>query len=287
MSAGSGQRWPIGKKYDCGSILVDPKAAGAYAAATNDHNTAYEGKDAIVPPMFHVWLMWDMLSTFIQDPELALDLSRLVHGEHDASFLHPIHPGETLQLQASLEQVADKSSGLLVVGRFQCLRAGLLVVDCRSSFFIRTASNSSKPRDEKALAQRMAKRAARGLPEADLEQNWRVDPDQSARYADASRDRNPIHLDPEFAKSVGLGDVILHGLCTMAMSGRSLVELAGNGDPRTLGRLSVRFSKPVRNGSTLSTRAWRTERGLKFTILDENGEAVITHGLAELATEPS
>ena len=50
-----------------------------------------------------------------------------------------------------------------------------------------------------------------------------------------------------------------------------------------LTRLSVRFSKPVRNGSTLTTRAWRTEDGLKFTILDESGEPVITHGLAEIA----
>ena len=283
MSASSGRTWPVGKTYDCGNVVVDGQAAAAYAAATNDPSPAYEGDAAIAPPMFHVWLMWDILVTFIQDPELAIDMRRMVHGEHDARFLSTLTPGESLKLQATLEQVADKSSGLLIVGRFQCYRADQLVVDCRSSFFVRREKSPSKGQSDKGLAERLAKRAARNIPEAEIEQQWKVDADQSARYADASRDRNPIHLDPEFARKAGLGDVILHGLCTMAMSGRSVLELVGDGDPRRLNRLSVRFSKPVRNGSTLTTRAWRTEGGLKFTILDESGEPVITHGLAEIA----
>jgi acyl dehydratase len=283
MSGSSSRTWPIGKQYDCGTVHVDPAAARAYASATNDNNTAYEGDDAIAPPMFHVWLMWDMLSTFITDPELGLNLAQLVHGEHDAQFISPVRPGEELVLQARLEQVADKSSGLLVVGRFECLRGTETVVSCRSSFFIRSQKKGSKGANDKTLAERMAKRAARNIPAGDLETSFVVDADQSRRYAEASRDRNPIHLDPEFARKVGLGDVILHGLCTMAMSGRSLLELVADGNPRRLQRLSVRFSKPVRNDSTLTTRAWPTDEGLKFTILDGNGEPVITHGLALIA----
>ncbi len=60
------------------------------------------------------------------------------------------------------------------------------------------------------------------------------------RYAGASGDFNPIHIDPEFAKQVGLTGNILHGLWMMAQVARAHTEAAG-GDPRALRRLSVQF----------------------------------------------
>jgi 3-hydroxybutyryl-CoA dehydratase len=60
------------------------------------------------------------------------------------------------------------------------------------------------------------------------------------RYAGASGDFNPIHIDPEFAKSVGLPNSILHGLYMMGLVARAATEAAG-GDPRSLKRLSVQF----------------------------------------------
>jgi acyl dehydratase len=60
------------------------------------------------------------------------------------------------------------------------------------------------------------------------------------RYAGASGDFNPIHIDPEFAKQVGLPGNILHGLWMMAQVARAHTRAAG-GDPRALKRLSVQF----------------------------------------------
>ena len=60
------------------------------------------------------------------------------------------------------------------------------------------------------------------------------------RYAGASGDFNPIHIDPEFAKAVGLPGNILHGLYDMALVARANVQAAG-GDLRKLKRLSVQF----------------------------------------------
>jgi acyl dehydratase len=60
------------------------------------------------------------------------------------------------------------------------------------------------------------------------------------RYAGASGDFNPIHIDPEFAKAVGLPNTILHGLYMMGLTARAATEAAG-GDPRSLKRLSVQF----------------------------------------------
>jgi acyl dehydratase len=60
------------------------------------------------------------------------------------------------------------------------------------------------------------------------------------RYAGASGDFNPIHIDPEFAKAVGLPSNILHGLYMMAQVARAHTQAVG-GDPRSLKRLSVQF----------------------------------------------
>jgi acyl dehydratase len=70
----------------------------------------------------------------------------------------------------------------------------------------------------------------------------RVTPDKYLpfRYAGASGDFNPIHLDSELAKGVGFPGNILHGLWSMAQVARAAVD-AGGGDPRKLKRLSVQF----------------------------------------------
>ena len=70
----------------------------------------------------------------------------------------------------------------------------------------------------------------------------RVTPDKYLphRYAGASGDFNPIHIDPEFAKAVGLPGTILHGLYMMGLVARANAAAAG-GDPRALKRLSVQF----------------------------------------------
>jgi acyl dehydratase len=68
-----------------------------------------------------------------------------------------------------------------------------------------------------------------------------VTPDKylTVRYAGASGDFNPIHIDEEFARAVGLPGRILHGLWTMAQVARAQTEAAGG--PEHLKRLSVQF----------------------------------------------
>ena len=80
------------------------------------------------------------------------------------------------------------------------------------------------------------------LNEGDAIPELKVTPDKYLpyRYAGASGDFNPIHIDPEFAKAVGLPGNILHGLWMMAQVARGSAQLAG-GDPRALKRLTVQF----------------------------------------------
>jgi acyl dehydratase len=80
------------------------------------------------------------------------------------------------------------------------------------------------------------------LKSGDAVPELRVTPDKYLphRYAGASGDFNPIHIDPEFARQVGLPGNILHGLWMMAQVARANAQLA-DGDPRALKRLSVQF----------------------------------------------
>jgi acyl dehydratase len=80
------------------------------------------------------------------------------------------------------------------------------------------------------------------LNEGDRIEELRVTPDKYVphRYAGASGDFNPIHIDADFAKSVGLPGAILHGLYVMGLVARAATDEAG-GDPRNLRSLSVQF----------------------------------------------
>ncbi len=72
-----------------------------------------------------------------------------------------------------------------------------------------------------------------------IELTVKPDPYVTIRYAGASGDFNPIHIDEEFARGVGLPGRILHGLWTMAQVARAHTEAAGS--PEKLRRLSVQF----------------------------------------------
>jgi acyl dehydratase len=91
------------------------------------------------------------------------------------------------------------------------------------------------------------------------------------RYAGASGDFNPIHIDPEFAKSVGLPGNILHGLWMMALVARANAALA-DGDPRALKRLSVEF-----RGMGLPEQ----EIVVSGEVTEVDGNKVVTEGVAK------
>src|SRR5487761_2208646 len=70
-----------------------------------------------------------------------------------------------------------------------------------------------------------------------------IDRELLKKYADASGDQNPIHQDEVFAKSVGLPDVIAHGMLTMALVGKFVSDWAGGSS--AVKEYSTRFVKPV------------------------------------------
>jgi 3-hydroxybutyryl-CoA dehydratase len=78
----------------------------------------------------------------------------------------------------------------------------------------------------------------------------KVDRYRAIYYAGASGDYNPIHIDPEFGKLVGLNGAILQGLCTLAFTAKTVTDWAG--DPGKLKKIKCRFSAPVMMEDTIS-----------------------------------
>ena len=86
----------------------------------------------------------------------------------------------------------------------------------------------------------------------------------------ASNDFNPIHIDEDTAKKAGLSGIIVHGLCTMAMTMEKLISINISDDPSKLKSISLRFSSPVYPGDKLSIKTFDTDEKNKFNFEVEN-----------------
>ena len=115
----------------------------------------------------------------------------------------------------------------------------------------------------------------------------RVTPDRylTVRYAGASGDFNPIHIDEELARSVGLPGKILHGLYTMAQVARAQTEAAGG--PDRLRRLRVQFRGMGLPEQEIVVRSTVREQtggtGLVEIVAEQAGSAIIRNAEAEIA----
>jgi acyl dehydratase len=114
----------------------------------------------------------------------------------------------------------------------------------------------------------------------------RVTPDKylTVRYAGASGDYNPIHIDEEFARAVGLPGRILHGLWTMAQVARA--ETDATGGPQHLRRLAVQFRdmglpehEVVVSGTV---REIGDGKAIVDTVAEQDGNQIIRNAEAEL-----
>ena len=102
---------------------------------------------------------------------------------------------------------------------------------------------------------------------------------QITAYAAASGDHNPIHLDDDFARSVGLPGVIAHGMLQMGILAVVAEQAAGE---RPLRRLACRFAGVVVPGDTVTFTAQAAGPGkLDLRAVNQRGEPVLTKAIAE------
>jgi NAD(P)-dependent dehydrogenase (short-subunit alcohol dehydrogenase family)/acyl dehydratase/putative sterol carrier protein len=242
----------IGHRYGGGALLVRPEKMAAYDDAVGD-------KDSLI---FPVTLVKELFVKFIEDTEFNGDLARMVHGEQLFYFHRSIKAWDLISPRGCVVGIEDKSSGQILSLDQRLYCEGELGVVMESRLFFRGESKG-----EKAPANPPPTR-----PPPSSQTQVIVPTDLPARYAAASGDRNPIHVDKAFAQSAGFRDVILHGLGTLALVATAL--------PKNLARLQVRFAKPVYPGDVLTTSFWRSDGRIEFETVNPAGEIVLANGLA-------
>jgi acyl dehydratase len=275
-----------GKSYAPITTEVTLDAVQNYARACNDHNPRFFDAAAlggiVAPPMFAVVVTWLSVITAMTDPDVHADLLRLLHVAQDIEFLAPIRPGDSVTSTARIASIETHQSGESMALELEARNArGESVNRAVFTIFIRGRRTTSPPAGVRA-----DNATVRGAQLIAVEQT--IDLDQTPRYAAASGDLNPIHVDANVAKMAGLPGIIVHGLCTMAFTAKVMVDHLCEGDPARLKRLAVRFSHPVLPGETITTKVWPVgdrhgRRAYEYETYNRDGLAVIRDGVAEIA----
>ena len=227
----------IGRPGEPHRYDVTKEALHAYAQAT---------AGGAAGPVFAIVPAWETIPAASRSVASDDARRRIVHAAQDIHVHAPIEAGMSLVTTATPIGIFARRSGAALVIRAETRDDGRLVAEQYVTELFR-GLEAGEDRGEPAPD--VPAGAREGEPrEAALD----VAADQAERYAEASGDHNPIHLDEEAARAVGLPGRILHGLCTMALAGRAVEQVAG----REPTRLAVRFSAPVALGATVTTRVW-------------------------------
>jgi acyl dehydratase len=264
-------------------FAVSREAIRAYAEATNDGISPHAAGD-LAPPVFAVVPAFEMLAAAAATVIPSELLMMIVHGEQDFTFHRPIRPGTTLLTRAAAVGVHPRSTGVTVTVRGETRDAdgGALLVEQLMTAFVRGARSAASAGEPPAPSHGFDEALRSRPPDAAVAQTF--DADQTFRYAAASGDPMPIHLDDELARAMGLPGIIIHGLCTMAFTSQVVIGHACPDDPTRLRRLAVRFARVAQPGQTITTRVWDGGQGRHhFETTADSGGVVIKDGLAEVA----
>jgi len=276
----------VGKQYPAQEYKITSEESIKYAVGINEDLPLFVDESRpggiLSHPMFAVKYAGMSIVNAFFDPDFNVNFARLVHGEQDMTFLAPVRPGDTVTTVLRIASVEEKSTGeTFTTASTSRNQHGAEVVRCASTFFIRgdKSAGPRKPAPEEPA------------PETYLfTRDMAVRENQTYIYAEGSGDHNPIHVDPEFARKVGLPGIILQGLCTMAFCFKAIQDGLCEQDPLRVRRLKVRFAKPVLPLDTVTTRAWKEPARasdaavqLGFDAVNQRGETVIKNGAAEVA----
>jgi acyl dehydratase len=281
----------IGKTYPPVMSHVTAEAVQEYARACNDDNPLYFKPSAagriIAPPMFNAVITWLALISAISDPELRVDLLHLLHRGQDMRFYAPIRPDDRTSARASIISIENTAAG-------EAITISLDASNQRNQMVSRTSFTALIRGRRQRDSVQPASPSGHPLPtrESLVTIAQTIDLDQTMRYANASGDRNPIHLDDPVARMAGLPGIIVHGLCTMAFASKVIVDHVCGGDPERLRHLAVQFSHPVFPGDTVTTTVWPEKdsghvKYFSYETRNAAGVVVLRNGIAEIIPEGS
>jgi len=209
---------------------------------------------------------------WVKAPELGLDWLKLLHGEQAFTLERPIPPEGVVRGEYEILAVEDKGAArgavMHVAKRLYDAASGDLIATVTSVYMLRGDGGQGGFGE--------APPPPEPLPDAapDLAVDIPTLP-QAALIYRLSGDMNPIHADPEAAAKAGFPRPILHGLCSLGLATRALIDTVAGGDPARLKSVSLRFSKPVFPGETLRVELFRTPDGARFRARVVERDAIV------------
>jgi acyl dehydratase len=289
----------IGKRYPPLRSVVTAEAVQKFARAYNHSNPFFfdPGKSGaiIAPPMFGVtWVVPSTERVVDHDADLQVDTLHLVHGEQEIEFVRPVSPGEVIDTSAAIVSIETKATGeVLGVESTSRSRNGELVQRAVFTAFIRSGGSGRPSQSALKPEPGPGNLTPHPIPKGKVNQqplftHREETTEQMPRdYAEAAADYHQIHLDPQAAAKAGQPGVILHGLCTLALCSKPLIERLSGGDPRRLRRMHARFVRPVFPGQPIDIKVWEAgerpgRKAYDFEVTDQQGSVVISNGIAEV-----
>lgn len=268
---------PVEFAYDDQFTMLYAVGLGA-GSEPGDLKFVYE-KDLQALPTMAV-LMATSSGDFIT--EGGIDFRMIVHGEQRLTIHEPLPPAGRMISRARCLGVVDKGKehGALVNVEtgISDAESGKLHATTVMTLFCRGDGGFSGP-----ATGALPLHAAPERPH-DLSVALPTLPQQAALYR-LLGDRNPLHIDPEIARSAGFPGPILHGLCTYGIACRAILQAYCDNDPARIERFDARFSSPVFPGETVTTRIWRDHAEIAFEcVVEERGKTVVRNGYCKLRT---
>ena len=249
--------------WDASDVLLYHLALGA---RPDELRYVYE-RDLQVLPTFAVvaGTQHNTRPPSVSMPGIDVDLVRTLHGRQELVVRQAIPVEGHATARSRIVDVYDKGTAAVIVTETQTP-----YFTNRTSIFVRGEGGfggSRGPSTQEPVPTRE--------PDATvLCPTW---PQQALWYR-LCGDRNPLHVDPEFAARAGFPGPILHGLCTYGIVCKAVVDTVLDGDPTRVATFSGRFAGVVYPGETLRTRIWRTDDHLLVlvTVADRDDAPAFT-----------
>lgn len=237
----------------------------------NELKYIYE-KDLVALPTLAVTLAAGAMR--LADPEFGINYRLLLHAEQSLILHKPLPVEGTVISHTTLDEIYDKGAAkgaiMYMTRTLHDDATGDLLVTMGTVSFLRGdggfgGKSEGQPKPRPVPTDRPA----------DVIANLPVFLNQALIYRLAG-DYNPLHSDPEVARSAGFERPILHGLCGYGMAGRALLKVLGRDDPARFKRLDVRFTSPVYPGEPLHVEIWKLAPGdAAFRVVATDRKVVV------------
>ncbi|MFE2511101.1 MaoC/PaaZ C-terminal domain-containing protein [Streptomyces naganishii] len=191
-------------------------------------------------------------------PGVEVDLARVLHGGQSLTVHRPVPVQGTAATTARIAAVYDKGTAAVLVMRTEAVDADGPLWTNDAQIFVRGEGGWGGDRGPSARLEPPA-----GDPDRTLEHATRED--QALLYR-LSGDYNPLHADPEFARTAGFDRPILHGLCTYGIALKAVVDTLLGGDVTRVRSYATRFAGVVYPGETLRIRMWRQDGAVRVEV---------------------